>query len=117
MFLKLNHQKLKVYQASRNFVPEYYKLTNQLPAEEGFGMNSQFRRAALSVLLKITEGASRKSELERKRYFEISRRSIVEIDAALDIANDLNYLKIINTETLGSEMLKCFKLLTGLLNK
>ena len=82
MFLKLNHQKLEVYQSSRMFVLECYKLTKILPAEEKFGMISQIRRAALPVHLNIAEGASRKSEVERKRYFEIARGSIVEIDAA-----------------------------------
>ena len=82
MFLKLNHQKLEVYQSSRMFVLECYKLTKILPPEEKFGMISQIRRAALPVHLNIAEGASRKSEVERKRYFEIARGSIVEIDAA-----------------------------------
>ncbi len=52
-------------------------------------MVSQIRRAALSVHLNIAEGASGKSEVERKRYFEISRGSIIEIDTALDIAFEL----------------------------
>lgn len=117
MFLKLNHQKLDVYQASRKFVLECYKLSNQLPSEEKFGMISQIRRAALSVHLNIAEGSSRKSEAERKRYYEISRGSIIEIDAALDIANDLKYLERMDTGTLGNEMLNCFKLLTGMINK
>ncbi len=82
MYLKLNHQKLDVYQSSRKFVLECYKLSNQLPTEEKFGMISQIRRAALSVHLNIAEGSSRKSEVERKRYFEISRGSVIEIDAA-----------------------------------
>jgi four helix bundle protein len=43
-------------------------------------MTSQIRRAALSVHLNIAEGASRKSESERERFYEISRGSIVEID-------------------------------------
>ena len=94
---------------------ECYKLTNQLPVEEKFGMISQIRRAALSVHLNIAEGASRKSEVERKRYYEISRGSIIEIDAALDIAKDLQYLEKIETQTLGIEMLSCFKMLTGML--
>lgn len=115
MYLKLNHQKLDVYQVSRTFVFECYKLSNLLPTEEKFGMISQIRRATLSVHLNIAEGSSRKSEVERKRYFEISRGSIIEIDAALDIANDLDYLKNINTEILGDAMINCFKLLTGLI--
>ena len=84
MFLKSNHQELDIYGISRQFVFECYKLTMKLPVEERFGMISQIRRAALSVHLNIAEGAS--SETERKRYYEISRGSVIEIDAALDIA-------------------------------
>jgi len=38
MFLKLNHQKLDVYQAPRKFIIECYRLLVPLPSEE----NSQF---------------------------------------------------------------------------
>jgi len=78
-------------------------------------MISQIRRAALSVHLNIDEGASGRSLAERKRYYEISRGSVIEIDAALDIASDLSYLKEIETENLGKSMIKCFKLLTGMI--
>ena len=116
MFLKLNHQKLDLYNVSRMFVLECYKLSKQLPPDEKFGMISQIRRAALSVHLNIAEGASRKSETERKRYYEIYRGSIVEIDAAIDIAFDLNYLEIMNLEKLGETMVRCFKMLTAMIN-
>ncbi len=116
MFLKLNHQKLGIYSVSRQFVLECYKLSNNLPAEERFGMITQIRRAALSVHLNIAKTASRKSEVKRKRYFEIARGSVIEIDTALDIANDLNYIIEVQTTALGELMILCFKLLTGLLN-
>jgi four helix bundle protein len=115
MFLKLSHQKLDIYNYSQAFVLECYILSKQLPDYEKFGMVSQVRRAALSVHLNIAEGASRKSEIERKRFFEISRSSIVEIDAALDIANGLGYLKNHDTSKLGEAMIRCFKILTGLI--
>lgn len=115
MFLTLNHQKLDIYAYSRQFVNECYKLTLKLPLDEKFGMITQIRRAALSVHLNIAEGASRKSESERKRFFEISRGSLIEIDAAIDIANDLGYLKDIAFEALGASMINCFKLLSGLI--
>jgi four helix bundle protein len=116
MFLKLNHQKLDAYQVSRKFVVACYKLTQAFPSDEKFAMTSQIRRAALSVHLNIAEGSSRKSETERKRYFEISRGSLIEIDAALEIAHDLDYLRNINTEEIGETMVSCFKILTGLIN-
>ena len=76
MFLKLNHQSLDIYNVSKSFVLECYKLTKHLPADEKFGMITQIRRAALSVHLNIAEGASRRSDAERKRFYEIARGSI-----------------------------------------
>jgi len=72
--------------ASKKFVLECYKLTKPLPQDEKLGMISQIRRAALSVHLNIYEGASRKSQAERRRYYEVARGSVIEIDAALDLA-------------------------------
>lgn len=115
MFLKLNRQRLDIYGISRQFVFEYYKRTMKLPVEEKFGMITQIRRAALSVHLNIAEGESGKSESERKRYYETSRGSVIEIDAALDIASDLRYLTEIETENLGRSMANCFKMLTGMI--
>lgn len=65
--------------------------------------------------LNIAEGASRKSVAERRRYYEIARGSLIEIDAALDIANVLDYLKNYNLVPIGEKMIRCFKLLTGLM--
>ena len=115
MFLTLNHQKLDVYTASKEFVTECYRFSNHLPAHEKFGMISQIRRAALSVHLNIAEGSSRRSLAERKRYFEISRGSLIEIDAAFDIAEKLNYFTNYSKESLSIKMIKCFRLLTGLI--
>ena len=116
MFLKLNRQKLDIYSISRRFVYECYRLTKHVPTEEKFGMITQIRRAALSVHLNIAEGASRKSEIERKRYYEIARGSAIEIDAALDIAENLGHLENMNIESLGEVLIRCFKMLTGLID-
>jgi len=115
MFLQLNHQKPEMFSASKEFVFECYRISKFLPDEERYNMITQIRRAVLFVHLKIAEGCSRKSETERKRYYEIARGSLIEIDAALDIAIVLSYLNKIDLSTLGEKMIRCFKLLTGLL--
>lgn len=89
------------------------KLTIHLPSDKKFGMISQ----ALSVHLSIAEGSSRKSKVERKRCYEISRRSRVEVDAALDIAQKLNYLENNNLNPLEDSMVRTFKLLSGLITE
>lgn len=114
MFLALN-QKLGVYRFSRIFVLECYRLTKVFAQDEKIGMVSPIRRAALPVHLNIGEVASRRSEIERKRYYEISRGSIIEIDAVVVIANDLKYLQAYNTTKLAEAMIKTFKTLTGLI--
>jgi four helix bundle protein len=104
MFLQLNHQNLEVYKTSRLFVTECYRLTQTFPPDEKFNLVQQIRRAATSVHLNIAEGSSRKSEIERKRYYQIARGSVIEIDAALDISSDLNYCMKENLATLGTTM-------------
>jgi four helix bundle protein len=115
MFLTLNHQKLDIYGVSRSFVLECYKLTKEFPAEERFNLISQIRRAALSVHLNVAEGCARKSEGERKRFYEISRSSIIEVDAALDISGDLGYCTKEALQPLGLSMTRCFSMLSKMI--
>ena len=116
MFLQLNHQQFDVYKATRVFVKECYLLTKEFPSEEKFALVQQIRRAAMSVHLNLSEGFSRKSEVERKRFFEVSRGSIIEIDGALDAAEDLGYCKKENLTQLGICMNRCFSMLSKLIS-
>ncbi|MGN6164840.1 MAG: four helix bundle protein [Flavisolibacter sp.] len=117
MFLKLAHTKLGVFQTARIFVLECYEVVKTFPAEERLGVTQQIRRAALSVYLNIAEGCSRKSHAERKKFFEISRGSVIETDAALDIAIELNFCSEEQLQFLGENLIKTFKLLCGLIGK
>jgi four helix bundle protein len=101
MLLDLKHKQLAVYKEIRSLVKETYSITKLLPYEERFNMVSQLRRAALSVKLNLADGASRKSLKERIRFYEVSRGSLVEIDAAAETAIDLNYLNETSLENLA----------------
>lgn len=79
-------------------------------------MVQQLRRAALSVKLNLAEGCTRKSTIERKRYLVVSRGSVVEIDAVLEVAIDLNYIKKDNIERLGELLNKCFAMLSKMID-
>jgi four helix bundle protein len=117
MFLDLAHTKTSVYAAARKLVLEVYRMTKDFPADERYAMVQQMRRAAVSVHLNIAEGCSRKSEQERKRFFEISRGSLIEVDAALDIASDLHYVDKEALTELGKAIVDTFKQLSALINK
>ncbi len=116
MFLELAHTKLDVFAVSKSFVLACYKETKSFPSEEKFGMISQIRRAALSVHLNVAEGCSRKSAVERKRYYEIARGSVIEIDAALDIAVGLEYTSKQELEELGKLMIRSFQMISKMIS-
>jgi four helix bundle protein len=115
MFLQLAHTKLDVFESSKTFVLECYRITKTFPADEKFAMTSQIRRAALSTHLNVAEGCSRKSLLERRRYYEVARGSVIEVDIALDIALSLNYCSNEELTVLGETLIKTFKILSGMI--
>lgn len=116
MFLQLNHQQFDIYKVSRVFVKECYNATASFPPEEKFALTQQIRRAAFSVFLNIAEGFSRKSPIERKRFFEVSRGSLNEIDAALDVASDLGYCQKERLSELGTYTLRTYQMLSKLIS-
>ena len=91
--LNLSHKNLEVYKMSLNLIEEVYKATKSFSKEELYVLVSQIRRAAISVCSNIAEGASRISKKEKKRFYEISRSSLVEMDTQFEIAIILNYYK------------------------
>jgi four helix bundle protein len=115
MFLHLAHTKLDVYQHSGTLALECYKLTRLFPNEEKFAMVQQIRRAALSVHLNLAEGSSRKSKVERNRFYEIARGSVIEVDAAIGIAHQLSYASLDQLQILGEAITNTFKLLSGMI--
>ena len=111
MFLELSHTKLNVYVYANELIIECYALVNLLPFEERFNLVQQIKRAALSVKLNIAEGATRKSPQERRRFFEISRGSLVEIDAAFEVCVKLNYCQIERLQRLSVLLNKIYAML------
>jgi four helix bundle protein len=91
--LNLSHKNLEVYKFSLELVKEIYKHTKLFPKEEQFVLVTQLRRAAISVSSNLAEGAARLSSKEKKRFYEIARASLVEIDTQIEISLMLEYLR------------------------
>ena len=114
--LKLNHKKLAVWEKSLNLIKEVYKLTRKLPKEEQYVLTSQLRRASVSVASNIAEGAARKSVIERRRFYQISRSSSVEIDTQIETCKLLEYFKENELSEIDKELNNVFALLTAMVN-
>jgi len=85
------YHKLIVWQRAREMVKIVYFITENFPKLEAFGLTSQIRRAAISVVANIVEGysRSRKSSKEAKQFFSIAEGSLAELEALLEIALDV----------------------------
>jgi len=60
------------------YVHLIYKITKNFPKEELYGLTSQIRRAALSVILNYIEGFARERKAVKRNFWEVSYGSLKE---------------------------------------
>lgn len=83
-------KELKVWQNSKNLVIDIYKVTENFPQTEIFGLTNQIRRASVSVPSNIAEGCGRNSNKDLIRFLDIANGSSFELETQLLIAHELN---------------------------
>lgn len=81
--VRLSHERLDLYQASKQFLGLAIQLTDGL-SKGHKPLADQTRRASLSILLNIAEAAGKPSLAEGRHHFAIARGSALECGAALD---------------------------------
>ena len=86
------YHKLIVWQRARELVVLIYKYTESFPKAEEFGLKGQLRRAAVSIVLNMVEGHRRLTTKDYLHFLNISDGSLSELEAALEICLDLNFL-------------------------
>lgn len=64
------------------------------------------------ISINISEGASRTSKKERKKFYEISRSSLVELDTQLEISMILEFLTIEELGNASQIMNEVFAMMT-----
>lgn len=85
-------EKLNVWQNSREFVLDFYKLTMKFPSSEIYGITSQIKRSATSIATNIAEGTSRNTKKDKAHFLTISYSSAMETLNHLIISKDIDYL-------------------------
>jgi len=86
-------EKLDVWKLSKEFTIEIYRLTENFPDSEKFGLISQLRRAAVSIPTNLSEGSGRTSSKDQAHYTQISFGSLMECLNLLIICYEINYIK------------------------
>lgn len=109
----MSHKQLDVWQMSMELVLEIYKLTQNFPKEELYGLTSQIRRSAVSIPSNIAEGCARQTAKETVQFLHICLGSIAELETQLIIADKLNYFNL--SKELSDNLINIRKMAIGLI--
>lgn len=110
------HQRLDAYRVARELAAGCVALTKRMP--RGFAeLRDQARRAALSVVRHIAEGAGRSTIADKRARYVIARGEVGELDATLDMA--LMVEAVARTEAIRLRRLagRVSAMLTGLIRR
>jgi len=84
-------QDLVVWQKAHQFVLSAYRLSEDFPRKEVYGLTSQLRRAAVSIPANIAEGFRKRGRADKARFMNIAQGSLEECRYYLILARDLGY--------------------------
>lgn len=86
------YKNLKVWQRAMDMTESIYRISAAFPKDELFGLTSQIRRSAVSVVSNIAEGAGRNSNPDFVRFLNMANGSINELETQLLIGQRLNFV-------------------------
>ncbi len=104
---------LEGYKSARVFRRKIYQLIKRLPDEEKYNLQSQMRRASLSLTNNIAEGHGRYHYQENIQFLRQSRGSLEELIDDLNVCEDEKYLNTEEVNKLKTEAYEILKRLNG----
>lgn len=109
-----SYKDLLIWQKGIQLVKEIYLICIDLPKDEVFGLQSQMKRAAISIPSNIAEGYGRNYTQNYIQFIKIARGSLLELETQIIISKELDFInedtfdKIINLITEENKMLNAF---------
>jgi len=87
------YRKLVVWLEAKKLTVLVYRLTENFPRSEEFGLKSQMRRAVVSIMSNVAEGWLRRSKKDKLRYLEIAEGSLLELESEGEVCLEVGYWK------------------------
>jgi four helix bundle protein len=89
-----------VFTLADSLVTTIYRVTNEFPSTERFGLQGQMRRSALSVSTNIVEGSARRSTREYVNFLNIAAGAAAETRYLAEVSERFGFL----TQAEGAEL-------------
>ena len=106
-------QDLVAWQKAHAFVLAVYQLSGHFPAQERFGLCSQFQRAAVSIPANIAEGYRKLGIADKLRFLNIAQGRLEECRYYVLLSKDLGYIDSSTYETMVVQIEEVSKVLNG----
>lgn len=91
MLAARSFEDVEIWQKAHAFVLEIYRLSENFPKHELYGLTSQLRRAAVSIPANFAEGFGKATKPDKLRFYSISQGSLEECRYYLILTKDLGY--------------------------
>lgn len=108
------YRELKVWQLAMNLAEDVYKLCEEFPRQEIYGLISQVQRAEVFVPSNIAEGQARNSGKEFAHFLGIARGSLAELETQVMLAQRLGYIAVEKSNVVLGKAEEIGKMLKGL---
>ncbi|MFD1551417.1 diversity-generating retroelement protein bAvd family protein [Putridiphycobacter roseus] len=107
-------RKKEVWKKGHFFAIEIYKITQNFPKSERFGITSQIRRASLSIPTNIVEGCTRFSKKEFANFINIAAGSAAEVEYLLEFSKEIDLRTLEQYTKPSSSIIEIRKMLNSL---
>ena len=110
-------EEMDVYTIAYKATLKLYKMTASFPNEERYGIVSQMRKAAVSIVSNMSEGSARGSTKDYMRFLIIARGSVAEVKTQLSLAQDLGYAKAEDVNDIIKDLTRTKMMLNKMITK
>jgi len=84
---------MEVWKNANRLSLQVFKLSQELPRSEDYGLTSQIRRSANSISANLAEGFGRRTKKDKAYFYIIARGSVFETQNHLHYGLNVGYFK------------------------
>lgn len=100
----IDYKRLDVWKKGLEILKQVYLISARFPDEEKFGLTAQVRRAAVSIISNIAEGAGRNSNAQFVNFLSFSKGSATEVEGQMIAANVLEFISNEELDSICKEL-------------